>query len=73
MVRTAGYIKRTDLGDNPECGDYTPIEYLVFHRAMKVVAHSSGTQSFVDYGSGMVRLVIVSHMYRDRTQGSALI
>jgi hypothetical protein len=30
MVRTAGYIKWTDLGiDNPECSDYTPIEYCV--------------------------------------------
>lgn len=64
MIRTTAYIKLDDLGiNNPQCNDYAPIEYLVFHRAMKAIPHPSGKLSFVDYGSGMGRAVISAATY----------
>ena len=60
-IRTAGRIDLDEVGVHDErCHYYVPTDYRSFARMMKHVTVRAGQDCFLDYGSGLGRVVIIS-------------
>ena len=51
------------LGLKPNCADYQPMSYWDFWKCMKAVPFDPRDHGFLDYGSGMGRVVCLAAMY----------
>jgi hypothetical protein len=66
-IRTVGHFEARDLGY--PCDDfkgYAPAPYRDFHEAMKHVSVRTDRDVFIDYGSGMGRIVVAAATYAFR-------
>lgn len=63
-IKTSGYVRAAALGiSNPCASDYHATDYRTLFRVMKRLSTKTGTGVFLDYGSGMGRVVVVAAMY----------
>lgn len=63
-IRTGGEIPAHELGHtHPEWHDYGPSYYRSFRRIMRKVDLDAGRDVFVDYGSGLGRVLVCAAMY----------
>jgi SAM-dependent methyltransferase len=63
-IHTTGRIGRAELGVRDErCHDYSPTDYRSFARMMKHTTIRAGEDCFLDYGSGLGRVVIMAAQY----------
>jgi SAM-dependent methyltransferase len=62
-IHTLGYRTREELGiENKASGYYAPTAYLDFRKAMRLVDVRPGEDVFLDFGSGMGRVVVMAAM-----------
>lgn len=63
-IHTLGYLDENQLGftSKDNC-IYAPTAYRDFHKAMKLLPLHEGLDTFVDYGSGMGRAVVLAATY----------
>ena len=62
-IRTRGYIAPDQLGLCNDGLDYSPIPFRAFFRAMKHVPTDLLTGTFLDYGAGMGRALVLAARY----------
>ncbi len=63
-IRSAEYIQLPELGiHNSQCKPYAPAEHRTLRRIMRRLDIRSGHDVFIDYGSGMGRVVVVAATY----------
>lgn len=63
-INTRGTIKKDALGNRCDAVDYSPVPFRAFFQAMEHVPHQLLTGTFLDYGSGKGRaLVLASRRY----------
>jgi precorrin-6B methylase 2 len=63
-IRSAEYIQLPDLGiHNSQCKPYAPAEHRTLRRVMGSLDIRPGKDVFIDFGSGMGRVVVVAATY----------
>ena len=63
-IRTVGKIYRTELGIvDPQYHQYEPTDYRTIRRAMRFLRIRENEDVFLDYGSGLGRVVVVAATY----------
>ena len=63
-IRTSSYVRARALGiENPFANDYAPMDYRGLYNVMRKLAIEPGKDVFLDYGSGMGRVVVVAATY----------
>lgn len=60
-IRSAEYIQLPELGiHNSQCKPYAPAEHRTLRRIMRRIDVRAGQDVFIDFGSGMGRVVVVA-------------
>ena len=63
-IRTLGYVDRKQLGyDSREYHFYAPTAYRDLRKALRLVPIRENRDVFLDYGSGMGRVIVAAAMY----------
>ncbi|MHC4981625.1 MAG: class I SAM-dependent methyltransferase [Planctomycetota bacterium] len=63
-ISTLGYIDRKELGyGSRECHFYAPTAYRDLKKALRLVPIRPGRDVFLDYGSGMGRVIVTAATY----------
>jgi len=63
-IRTEGVIPMSAFGiDNDEAGEYQPTDYTDFATIMRALGIEPSRHVFVDYGSGMGRVMVLAAKY----------
>ncbi|MBX3395447.1 MAG: methyltransferase domain-containing protein [Phycisphaerae bacterium] len=63
-IRSADYIQLPELGiHNAQCKPYAPAEHRTLRRIMNSLEIRPGEDVFIDFGSGMGRVVVVAATY----------
>src|ERR1700680_3118745 len=63
-VQTRGLVAIETLSEEgADCHDYFPTSFVTFRRAMATVQIRTGQDVFVDYGSGMGRVLLMAARY----------
>ncbi|MBK8268899.1 MAG: class I SAM-dependent methyltransferase [Planctomycetes bacterium] len=63
-IRSADYVQLPELGiHNKQCKPYAPAEHRTLKRVMNSLRINPGRDVFIDFGSGMGRVVVVAATY----------